>query len=94
MSDTQLALQTALEDLVYAMNFWASLYGLVPPGNDYQVSFDWDDSIVVDAEADRQTDRADVAMGVMSLAEYRSKWYGETLEEAQKNLPEPASVEE
>ena len=70
------------------------MYGLVPPGNDYQVSFDWDDSIVVDAEADRQTDRADVAMGVMSLAEYRSKWYGETLEEAQKNLPEPANVEE
>ncbi len=32
VSDTQLALQTALEDLVYAMNFWASLYGLVPPG--------------------------------------------------------------
>lgn len=94
VSDTQLALQTALEDLVYAMNFWASLYGLVPPGNDYQVSFDWDDSIVVDAEAERQTDRADVAMGVMSLAEYRSKWYGETLEEAQKNLPEPANVEE
>ena len=48
----------------------------------------------MDAEADRQTDRADVAMGVMSLAEYRSKWYGETMEEAQKNLPEPANVEE
>lgn len=29
-----------------------------------------------------------------AVAEYRSKWYGETLEEAQKNLPEPASVEE
>ena len=28
-------------------------YGLVPPGNDYQVSFDWDDSIVVDAEAEQ-----------------------------------------
>ena len=94
VSDTQLALQNALEDLVYAMDFWAALYGLIPLGSDYQVSFDWDDSIVVDAEADRQTDRADVAMGVMSLAEYRSKWYGETLEEAEKNLPEPANVEE
>ena len=48
----------------------------------------------MDAEAERQTDRQDVAMGVMSLAEYRSKWYGETLEEAAKNLPEPALVEE
>lgn len=94
VSDTQLALQKALEDLVYAMNFWAALYGLIPVGADYEVSFDWDDSIVVDAEAERQTDRADVAMGVMSLAEYRSKWYGETREEAEKNLPEPANVEE
>ncbi len=93
VSDTQQALQKALEDLVYAMNFWAVLYGFIPPA-DYQVSFEWDDSIIVDAEAERQTDRADVAMGVMSLAEYRSKWYGETLEEAQKNLPEPADVEE
>ena len=52
-----MALQRALEDLVYAMNFWAALYGLVPPGNDYQVSFVWDDSIIVDAEEERQTDR-------------------------------------
>lgn len=94
VSDTQQALQKALEDLVYAMNFWAALYGLIPPGAEYQVSFDWDDSIVVDAEEDRKRDREDVAMGVMSLAEYRSKWYGETLEEAEKNLPAPANVEE
>lgn len=94
ISDTQMALQRALEDLVYAMNFWVVLYGLVPPGNDYQVSFVWDDSIIVDAEEERQTDRQDVAMGVMSLAEYRSKWYGETLEEAVRNLPEPALTEE
>lgn len=94
VSDTQMALQKALEDLVYAMNFWAVLYGFIPLGNEYQVSFVWDDSIIVDAEAERQTDRQDVAMGVMSLAEYRSKWYGETLEEAAKNLPEPALIEE
>ena len=30
----------------------------------------------------------------MRLEEYRSKWYGETLEEAAKNLPEVAAVEE
>lgn len=94
VSDTQQALQTALEDLVYAMDYWAVFYGLVPPGDNYEVSFNWDDSIIVDAEAERQTDRADVAMGVMSLAEYRSKWYGETLEEAERNLPEPALTEE
>lgn len=94
VTDTQMALQSALEDLVYAMNFWAVLYGLVPAGNDYEVSFDWDDSIVVDAEIERREDRNDVAMGVMRLEEYRAKWYGETEEEAAKNLPEPAMVEE
>lgn len=94
VSDTQTALQDALEDLVYAMNFWAVLYNLIPAGSDYEVSFDWDDSIVVDAELERQQDRQDVAMGVMKLEEYRAKWYGETLEEAARNLPEPAEVEE
>jgi len=93
VSDTQMALQSALEDLVYAMNFWATLYNLISAG-DYEISFKWDDSIIVDAEAERQTDRADVAMGVMSLVEYRAKWYGETEEEASARLPEPAAVEE
>lgn len=94
VSDTQAALQDALEDLVYAMSFWAKLYGLTPAGSNSQVSFDWDDSIVVDAEVDRQQDRNDVAMGVLNLWEYRMKWMGETEEEAKRNLPEPALTED
>lgn len=94
VSDTQMALQDALEDLVYAMNFWAVLGGLVPVGNDYEISFDWDDSVIVDAELEREQDRKDVAMGVLNLWEYRMKWMGETEEEAKANLPEPPLVEE
>lgn len=94
VSDTQMALQEALEDLVYAMNFWAALYNLVPAGNDYEVTFDWDDSVLVDAEAERKQDMQDVSMCIMRPEEYRAKWYGETLEEAAKNLPEPVEVEE
>ena len=67
---------------------------MVPAGNDYEVSSDWDDSVMVDAETEREQDRKDVAMGVMRLEEYRAKYYGETLEEAVKNLPEPALTEE
>ena len=93
ISDCQMALQTALEDTVDAMNTYCDLYSLAPAG-DYQMSFDWDDSVIVDAESERQQDRNDVAMGVMGLAEYRAKWYGETIEEAAKNLPAPALVEE
>jgi hypothetical protein len=33
-----------------------------------------------------------VSMGVMSLAEFRSKWMGEPLDVAEKNLPQPAAV--
>ena len=33
-------------------------------------------------------------MGVMRLEEYRAKWYGETIEEATKNLPAAPDVEE
>lgn len=61
---------------------------------DAEVVIDFDDSIIEDKATERKEDRNDVAMGVMSLAEYRSKWYGETLEEAEKKLPEPAEVEE
>ena len=31
-------------------------------------------------------------MGVMRLEEYRAKWYGESVEDALKNLPEREEV--
>ena len=57
-----------------------------------EIVIDFDDSIIEDKASERLQDRTDVSMGAMSLAEYRAKWYGETLEEAQRNLPEPAGV--
>ena len=53
-----------------------------------EIVIGFDDSIIEDKTAERQSDRQDVAMGAMSIGEYRAKWYGETIEEAQKNLPE------
>ena len=82
-----------IHSLLYRLP-WKIWYSLVPPGNDYQVSFDWDDSIVVDAEADMEKDFKMLSAGIIRPEEFRSKWLGETLEEAQKNLPEPANVEE
>lgn len=61
---------------------------------DTEISIRFDDSIIEDKTAERQNDRQDVAMGVMSLAEYRAKYYGETLKQAQKNLPEQFGDEE
>lgn len=59
---------------------------------DVEISIDFDDSIIEDKTAERQQDRQDVSMGVMRHEEYRAKWYGETKEEARKNLPEQNQV--
>lgn len=59
---------------------------------------DFDDSIIEDKVAERQSDRLDVAMGAMTLEEYRAKWYGETEVEAakkvNKEVPDPDPQEE
>lgn len=59
-----------------------------------KIEINFDDSIIEDKAAERQQDRQDVSMGVMSLAEYRAKWYGETAEKAAANLPEQNNVME
>lgn len=80
-------LKDCLEDLVYGLAFYN---GLTKSG--YEMACTFKDSILVDEETERQQDRADVSMGVMSRAEYRAKWYGETEEEAAKKLPQQAGV--
>lgn len=93
VSDIQKSLQTALKQLVYAMDVMAQLSGL-SDRKKYEMSFDWDDSIVTDREQDRKQDIQDVSMGIMRPEEYRAKWYGETVEQARKNLPEQNQVME
>lgn len=83
--------EKALNDLIESVDVLCTLYRLAPAG-DYEVSYKWDDSLVVDAETERQQDIRDVNLGIMTKAEYRAKWYGETIEEAQKNLPQEADV--
>ena len=53
---------------------------------DVEITIDFDDSIIEDKSAERQSDRLDVSMGAMTLVEYREKWYGETEEEASKRV--------
>lgn len=59
---------------------------------DADIVINFDDSIIEDKDSERQQDRQDVSMGVMRLEEYRAKWYGETEEQAKKNLPEQNQV--
>lgn len=80
-------LKECLEDLVYALAFYNAL-----TKSGYEFVCNFKDSILVDEETERAQDKADVAMGAMSLVEYRMKWYGETEEEATKKIPQQADV--
>lgn len=90
VSDIQKSLQSALEHLVYIMDVYASLYGLAGVG-EYDLSFKWDDSIIVDAEAERLRDIQEMREGIMSKVEYRMKWYGEDEVTAKAKIAEAKS---
>lgn len=61
---------------------------------DTEIVINFDDSIIEDKDTERKRDLQDLSAGIMSHAEYRAKWYGETIEEAEKNLPEQSQVME
>lgn len=82
-------LKECLEDLVYGLAFYNSM---LRSGYEFLCAFH--DSILVDEETERQQDRQDVSMGVMSQLEYRMKWYNEDEATAIKNLPEQNQVME
>lgn len=58
--------------LIYACNTFCGMN--IKAGN---IEIRFDDSIIEDRRTERETDRMDVQMQAMSLAEYRSKWYCE-----------------
>ncbi len=85
ISDTQGALQDALEDLVCAMDFYCSVYELVPSGV-YKTSFVWDDSIVVDTDAEQTRNIALVQAGLRSKIKAIMEINRCTEEEAKEEL--------
>lgn len=82
-------LQKCLEDFCYGLAFYN---GLTKSG--YEITVNFNDSILTDEEAERNQDRQDLANGTLRPEEYRAKWRGETIEEAIKNLPQSAQVVE
>lgn len=88
----QNSLEKAIRGLVAAADAWLTISGF-PPGN-VDVICKWDDSLVVDAEKEREQDRKDVALGVMPLWEYRMKYYGDTKEVAEAMVAPADVIEE
>lgn len=82
IADNQKALEGCLKDVIRAMDVYASLYNLAPEG-EYEVSFEWDDSIITDTEQQMNERRMLLNDGIMSKAEFREWYFGETKEQAE-----------
>lgn len=84
-ADIQAALQEALEDLVYVMDVYCWLYDLTP-GGDYELSFEWDDSIIIDSESELSKRITLMQNGLASKVETRMWYFGETRAQAEAAL--------
>lgn len=84
-ADIQAALQDALTDVVYVMDVYCTLYNVTPPG-EYEVSFEWDDSILVDSESELSKRITLMQNGLASKLETRMWYYGETENQARAAL--------
>lgn len=69
VSDIQGALQTALEDLIYGIDVLMTLYK-IPHKTNPNVSFDWDDSILVDSEKKQSQSLVERNAGLIDDIEY------------------------
>lgn len=80
-ADIQAALQDALTDVVYVMDVYCTLYDVTPHG-EYEVSFEWDDSILVDSESELSKRITLMQNGLASKLETRMWYFGETENQA------------
>lgn len=94
VSKHEIMLEQVLKDLIRTIAMLGTFIGVPGLNPDAEVIIEFDDSIIEDKEAERTSDRADVAMGAMPLWEYRAKWYGETEEEAKRKVVEDDGVME
>ena len=85
ISKHEIILESVLKELIQIVARLGAVLG-EPVNPEAEIVIDFDDSIIEDKQAERQSDRLDVSMGALPLVEYRAKWYGETEEEAAKHV--------
>lgn len=98
-AEIQFALETALRDVIYAMNIYCTLYNIVgdvprdangrvdiSKMGAYDVSFTWDDSILVDVETELQKRLTLMNNGLTSKQEVRMWYYNESARQAREAL--------
>ena len=95
VQEIQKALQRALEDVIYTMDVYCTLYNIVGDVKKdkngkvdtdkmgrYAVSFNWDDSIIIDKDTELQKQLTLMNSGLKSKVEVRSWAEGETKQQA------------
>lgn len=85
--EIQKALQYTLEDVIYIMDTYCNLYDITPDG-EYDVSFEWDDSILVDMDTELSKQLSLLQNGIISKKEVRMWYKGETERQATDALNE------
>ena len=71
--------------LLYAADVYCTLYQITPEGK-YEVSFEWDDSILVDVETELNKRITLMQNGITSKLENRMWYFGETEDQARQAL--------
>ena len=84
-ADIQAALEDTLKDVVYIMDILCSLYKVTPEG-EYECSFEWDDSILVDIETELSKRLTLMQSGLSSKLETRMWYFNETENQAKLAL--------
>lgn len=84
-ADIQSALEDTLKDVVYIMDIMCSLYKVTPEG-EYECSFEWDDSILVDIETELSKRLTLMQSGLSSKLETRMWYFNETENQAKAAL--------
>lgn len=86
-ADIQQAIEDTLRDVIYIMNVYCELYEITKPG-EYDASFEWDDSILVDVDTELNKRLTLMQQGLMSKLELRQWYFGETKRQAEDALAE------
>lgn len=84
-ADIQQAVENTLKDVIYIMNVYCTLYEITPEG-EYDTSFEWDDSIIVDVDTELGKRITLMQNGLASKLETRMWYFGETERQAQEAL--------
>ena len=84
-SHIQKAIEHALSDTIYVMNIYCDLYEITPDG-EYEVSYEWDDSIINDTDTELTKRMILIQNGIASKLETRMWYFGETERQAREAL--------